>query len=267
MPSWKDHFNAQNFWPTHHNPAIFIMSQWQPDKEVPNVIYLLIRVLIFVAFFVVWVLSYAMETQEGKHKWAIYLTNWGLTLCTIQSFFASLMLICSTFGNSDVTENVLKLYKTYWVINSMATTVAFTISLVYWTLIHQPEYMSPMNFLVHGMNSILMFIDFCVVAQPVRLLHFIYPIIITLAYVTMSAIYFACGGTAKNNDKYIYPILKWDEIPSTLGYCLAIMVVILVIHTATFLLYLLRNKISLLFFDETNEKGVLSDGGVTLTML
>lgn len=59
------------------------------------------------------------------------------------------------------------------------------------------EYWSIMNFMVHGMNSILMFVDFCIVGHPVRLLHFVYPICFTIVYVTMTAIYYACGGTAK----------------------------------------------------------------------
>lgn len=83
-----------------------------------------------------------METDEGKNKWAIYLTNWGLTVCTIQSFLSSLMLFCVVLGTSafeapQLVSSILKAYKAYWIANVIATTVAFTISFVYWTLIHK----------------------------------------------------------------------------------------------------------------------------------
>lgn len=83
-----------------------------------------------------------METDEGKTKWAIYLTNWGLTVCTIQSFLSSLMLFCVVLGTSafeapQLVTSILKAYNVYWIANVIATTVAFTISFVYWTLIHK----------------------------------------------------------------------------------------------------------------------------------
>lgn len=83
-----------------------------------------------------------MESSSNKPKWPLYLTNWGLTVCTIQAFLSGLMLVCAILGtnlldNSDLTNAALKAYKSYWITNSIATTVAFTISFVYWTLIHQ----------------------------------------------------------------------------------------------------------------------------------
>ncbi|XP_066247863.1 protein rolling stone-like [Euwallacea similis] len=259
MGFWKDTFNTSNFWPFHHNPNIFTVSEWQRDKDTPSIIYLIVRLIHFCAFFTILILSYTKETDEGKHKWTIYLTNWGLIACTAQSFLSSLMVFCTLLGvrvwESDTLVNsIQKFYSAYWVINVLATTVAFTISFVYWTLIHKPEYWSVLNFMVHGMNSILMFIDFCIVGHPVRLLHFIYPIIFTMVYVSMTAIYYACGGTAKNGDKYIYPILKWDHPLSTLGYCVAIVILIVVIHGGTFFMQLGKSKIAEMCFGTNVEE-------------
>ncbi|KAH1009199.1 protein rolling stone isoform X2 [Dendroctonus ponderosae] len=253
--TWKDNFILSNIWPTFGSPEIFVMSQWQRDKQTPSYLYVLLRVAIFLTFFTIWILSYTMESSSNKPKWPLYLTNWGLTVCTIQSFLSSLMLICAILGtnvldNSELTQSALKAYKTYWITNSMATTIAFTISFVYWTLIHQPEYWSIMNFMVHGMNAILMIIDFCAVAHPVRFLHFVYPVGLAFVYVTMTAIFYACGGTAKNGDQFIYPILKWSTPGITVAYCIAIMILIFFIHTLTFFLYKGKVKIAELCFGE-----------------
>ncbi|KAH1009200.1 hypothetical protein HUJ04_001593 [Dendroctonus ponderosae] len=107
-----------------------------------------------------------------------------------------------------------------------------------------------MNFMVHGMNAILMIIDFCAVAHPVRFLHFVYPVGLAFVYVTMTAIFYACGGTAKNGDQFIYPILKWSTPGITVAYCIAIMILIFFIHTLTFFLYKGKVKIAELCFGE-----------------
>lgn len=213
-----------------------------------------------------------METDEGKNKWAVYLTNWGLTVCTIQSFLSSLMLFCVVLGTSafeapQLVSSILKAYKAYWIANVIATTVAFTISFVYWTLIHKAEYWSIMNFMVHGMNSILMFIDFCVVGHPVRLLHFVYPICFTLVYLTMTAIYYACGGTAKNASTYIYPILKWDQPGITIGYCCGVVVVIAVIHCVTYLLYMGKSHLAELCFSGSSSSSEVGDASTQMLHL
>lgn len=54
-----------------------------------------------------------------------------------------------------------------------------------------------MNLIVHGFNSIAMFVDLWIVAHPVRLLHCGWTILFGLCYVIFSAIYYLAGGTAK----------------------------------------------------------------------
>jgi hypothetical protein len=148
-------------------------------------------------------------------------------------------------GNGNLVDSISKIYSVYWVFNIMATTVAFTITFIYWTLIYRAEgsYWSTMNFMVHGFNSILMFFDFWIVSHPVVGWHCIYPFAITLAYTTMSAIFYVCGGTTKTGSRYIYPILKWDQPGTTIAYCLGISIFMIIIHLLTFLMYLLRAKI------------------------
>lgn len=56
-----------------------------------------------------------------------------MTMCVLQSFLACLMLSCSFLGKYVFDAPVvLRLYKTYLIINTMATDIAFTITGYYW---------------------------------------------------------------------------------------------------------------------------------------
>lgn len=63
----------------------------------------------------------------------------------LQSFLNSIMIVVALIaersaGKREWKDKILKLYPTYWVINVMATPVAFTISIIYWTLIFGGKY-------------------------------------------------------------------------------------------------------------------------------
>lgn len=131
---------SQKFYNFFYILNIFIIFQWQHDKSTPNIKYCLYRVSIFIIFFVSWIFTYVNESSDGKPRWPIYLTNWGYTLCTLQSLLCSVMLVTCLIAEKSVSKSawkdkVLRLYSTYWVVNVIATPVAFTISIIYWTLI------------------------------------------------------------------------------------------------------------------------------------
>jgi len=106
-----------------------------------------------------------------------------------------------------------------------------------------------LNFFLHGFNSLSFLIDIFVTARPTRVHHFYFAIIFGLWYMTFSLVYWAAGGTGMcttrchslnnttttttttaimnttmattvaNNcdeivcDKFIYPILNWEDQP------------------------------------------------------
>lgn len=251
--TFDDHSRPFSFKPYYDNPKAFVTSEWQTDKGRASPIYYFIKLAIFIIFFVVWILTIAMESRQGQERWPIYLTNWGFTMCLFQSGLSCIMLGVAVLEDFPYhynwTENFLKLYPAYWVLNVMATSVAFTITLVYWTLIYSVDdstwslEIREMNFMVHGCNSILMFLEFWMASHPVRLLHAVYPFMLGLTYITMTAIFYVAGGTTKDGSRYIYPILKWDEPGTTILYCIGIMALMVVIHLLTFIMYKLRQLI------------------------
>lgn len=54
-----------------------------------------------------------------------------------------------------------------------------------------------MNLIVHAFNSIVMFIDLCIVAHPIRLLHCYWTILLGTCYVIFSVVYYLAGGTSQ----------------------------------------------------------------------
>lgn len=248
--SWKDQFQASHIKLRHDNPTTFVMSQWQYDKETPSILYLLIRIAILITFFVIWLLTITMQNEAGRVRWAIYLTNWGLSLCLIQSFLACFLVFGAYIDNCmrgkySWNQTISRMYPVYWGFNVTATVVAFTITLVYWTLVYSAEgsYWSTINFMVHGFNSILMLTDFWIVSHPVHLLHSVYPLILAVCYLFMTAMYYIAGGTTASGSKYIYPILKWDQPGYTIGMSIGTMVIMVILHTLTYFMYKLRKLI------------------------
>ncbi|CAH2003527.1 unnamed protein product [Acanthoscelides obtectus] len=192
--------SLKNFLAKHDNPYVFISSQWQNDKSVPNGKYLIYRITVTIYLFLTWLLSIVLDNVVDK--WPIYLTNWGYTTCTLQSLLASLMLLGSYVsmrrGKGELIKTFWKAYPVYWILNTIATPTAFGITTIYWSIIYDPKKMNftAINFFVHGSNSLVMFFDVWIVCHPIKLLHFIYPIIFGVFYVSFSAVYFVAGGTA-----------------------------------------------------------------------
>lgn len=84
--------------------------------------------------------------DEGySAKWMIYLTNWGYTMCTFQAILLAGILSACILSKRlrsmpNLAENALKLYKIYWVTNTIATPIAFGITAMYWSVIYNRKY-------------------------------------------------------------------------------------------------------------------------------
>ncbi|XP_060516254.1 protein rolling stone-like [Cylas formicarius] len=273
-PSWKSYFSVTQFSLKHDRPVAFIVSQWQHDKTTPNFRYLIIRLSILIFFFVSWVFTFIGGDEFPRSaKWPIFLTNWGFTLCTLQALVAAGMLSVAVLAErlpskSHWREKALTLYPFYWVLNGIATSVAFTVTIMYWAIIYNAEHarFDAMNFLVHAANSILMFVDLWLVSHPIRILHFLYPLLLSLAYTIFTIIYFVSGGLSRDGTPYIYPILKWDNPGSTTLVCLGVMAFLLFLHLCTYFVYLLRLKIYEILFlpkmepPKSSPKGYVNEG-------
>lgn len=99
-------------------------------------------------FVTTWLISLlqAEVNTNSNARWLIYLTNWGYTVCTAQSIFSVIMITSALLAErrNSAKEDYLtsKLYKTYWAVNELATVVAFTITILFWSLIYEGTYIN-----------------------------------------------------------------------------------------------------------------------------
>ncbi len=67
----------------------------------------------------------------------------------------------------------------------------------------------------HAVNSVYVICDICVTGVPVRLLHFYQSLIFGAVYAIFSIIYWRAGGRNWEDKDYIYPILDYNDHPTT----------------------------------------------------
>ncbi|BFF93235.1 protein rolling stone [Drosophila madeirensis] len=97
------------------------------------------------------------------------------------------------------------------------------IALVYWTCIHTYVYplnrdpTSPTYFTdlykvwTHAMPPIFFHFDHLIVAQPTRLLHFLYPLEFVWIYTGFTLVYYVMGGLDLKGRRYTYNVLNYTN--------------------------------------------------------
>lgn len=223
----------------HQDPTIFISSQWQSNKNRPTIKYLLYRTIIMLIFIITWIKAILADGPI----WFKYFTNWGYTICTIQAILVFLMISAKKCSCENVLE---KLYPLYWMLNIVGTSLAFFITAIYFSVLHDyQQTISLLNYLVHGNNSLLMFIDLLIVAHPMHIPHGVYPVTFGLVYIIFSIIYFLIYPT----NGAIYQILDWSKPLVTIGICLSLIGVLNFFHLIAALTSQLRQDIHKKYFN------------------
>lgn len=59
----------------------------------------------------------------------------------------------------------------------------------------KPMRFPAISIITHGMNSVMMLIDFLVIAFPLRILHMVYGMSLAIFFFLFTLIYHLCGGT------------------------------------------------------------------------
>lgn len=168
----------------------------------------------------------SMTIPEFGDKWFIYVTNWGYTVCTLEVTIVWLMLTAWTityFTEKELfKKKALKMYRAFWLLNTIATPLAFGITTVYWIDFWPPKLVL-LDFLHHGNNSIIMLLDLWLTSHKLRYGHVGYQLIFGFIYAIFSYIYYSAGGTNREYSPNIYKRLSWGEHPyKTAILCFAI---------------------------------------------
>ncbi|XP_018569580.1 protein rolling stone-like isoform X2 [Anoplophora glabripennis] len=214
--SITEHFSWNNLKPVHSEPILFVVSQWQSNKTQSGVIYLIYRTAVAAFLLTTWGMTF-MESS-----WPIFLTNWGYTLVTFQATLG-FVLSCATvlsnvFSAKNIHDSFLKLYPVYWVLHQMAVSIGFMITIIFWTIL------AP---------------DLLIIGHPIRILHFVYPLMFGVSYAIFSVAYYYYD-INRGGSGYVYFILDWNKPLPAFLVVLGVALLIVFLHLFSFIIHTLK---------------------------
>ncbi|XP_067684236.1 protein rolling stone-like isoform X2 [Haliotis asinina] len=163
-----------------------------------------------------------MVSPLGGAVWFIYLTNWTYLLLTISAVLDAVTVVFVRINRQDIIKGITSHLSWYlklsWLLNSVVTEGSLHISAVYWIFLFKCQSLTPLRFILHGMNSIYVFCNLLIVNMPVRVYHVIYPVIYGVIYTVFTVVYHILGGTSGKGEPYIYKILDWSKPKRTLPF-------------------------------------------------
>ncbi|XP_059470781.1 protein rolling stone-like [Neocloeon triangulifer] len=254
----KREFKAQSRNLTHDKPDRFSKSQWvRSESQKCTSIYLCYKWLIAAYLFVGLIITIVDIRTLGqlswpenvffRLKWAVYVTNWSAVIVFAQAVMAAVLATKHHLTSGQSDRQMTKLHKSYWLLNNMGNVLAPAVTLLYWTTVynskmHRLDFVNAHN---HIMNSVVVAADLALAAHPVRLLHVYQPVLFAMGYGTFSAVYFLFGGTNRDHNSKIYPLLNWQKPGLAVAAVVAACLLLVVLHALVWLFYLLRRKIAL----------------------
>ncbi|KAH8353618.1 hypothetical protein KR084_012168 [Drosophila pseudotakahashii] len=212
--SLREEFRIRRFGLGHPYPLDFLRSQWQSKPK--SSLFLAYR-WVLGGFFGVGVVSYLIKYYRQGNCF-IFLTNWGFIMCGITSITGAI-LVTVYHCKREIWVPPRCVIKTYWACYWITLTVEFIIALTYWTAIYPEDRVltNPIrisdffNIWVHLLPPIFFTIDHFIVAQPARLLHFVYPLAFGYSYGLFALIFYKLGGRNLNGNSYIYTFLDFTK--------------------------------------------------------
>uniref|UniRef100_A0A6P4EU15 Protein rolling stone n=1 Tax=Drosophila rhopaloa TaxID=1041015 RepID=A0A6P4EU15_DRORH len=241
--SLREEFRFRRFGLEHDSPQDFLRSQWQSK---PKSFYFLTYRWLLGAFFGTGVIRYT--TQYYHHGYCfIYLTNLGFILGGLTSLTGAILV--SVYHCKPETWVPPSFWiKTYWACYWTNLSLACMIALTYWTTIYpddrvltNPARVSTLyNIWTHLLPPILFTADHFVVAQPARLMHFVYPLAFLFSYGVFTLIFYLLGGRNINGKHYIYPFLNYKKPRLICGTVAGLSLLMVSLCTLQYALYRLR---------------------------
>ncbi|XP_012275947.1 protein rolling stone isoform X2 [Orussus abietinus] len=233
---------------------VFSEPKFQNNVSMWYLLYRWIVSIVWISITICSILELGSYTPRGdRYKWGIYLTNWGLSICTVQSLF-SLYLVTKRWRRQRVAgfdPQLMKLslvIKTYWYLVTVSSNLAISISIVYWGAVYNPKENrnDPLNISTHVFNSIFMIMDVCITNIPLNFKYFWWATIVEILYAFFTVIYHLAGGHNNLGKPYIYSIINWTNPQVTLLWIVSTMIMSMIVHCLLCCLTRIRDR---LFFN------------------
>ena len=199
--------------------------------------------------------------------WPIFLTNWNLVIETV--YFICITAISGLYGldlpeyqekrsqtiemTNDI-ENPREIpkgkrldsaiekitFSLFWIWYGLTYVICTVMVVLYWAFVVENFHFDTPELIFsyvndHGINLVLILIDFCFHKIPVRLFHVVYSIIVAIIYIILSIIYnFAA-------DKPIYKVVDWNDKPGwAVFYVILALVLVVIVQCIFYGLYRLK---------------------------
>ncbi|KAI5644966.1 protein rolling stone-like [Phthorimaea operculella] len=199
-----------------------------------------------------------------RQKFFLYMTHWGLMFIIVECIFGILVTVKKPRAPADATFGLPWYVKTYWVLYNITIPVAFLITIFYWgvlrTSVKEMKYAPHpvIDLMLHGVNSLVMFVELVCSAHPSRLLHIMQPLYFAGVYLLFSLIYFFAGGTDPWGNPFIYPVMDWSKPEQTLVVVTLTALFLGLMHLITVGVAALRDVVARRCLRDTT--GVYNDG-------
>lgn len=229
------------FFFTHQRPSLFTTSQWVNDADRESSVpwwYLLYKTVIFLFMLSNYIANLALD--QTPDYFIIYLTNQGLTILLtyqILDFGLTAWAWYEARTNGSHSTSMTPIHKLVWFFHALSTPLALVITIVYWSALYDGEGNDYWNVYVHGLNSVIVFMDLMIGAKPWRAFHFYPALAYGLLYVLFSLIYYAAGGTNEDGDRFIYSILDWSKPGLAIAFVIGGAVLFAIIYPVVYGLF------------------------------
>ncbi|KAK4473653.1 hypothetical protein MN116_003004 [Schistosoma mekongi] len=232
----------------HARPQDFVKSQWICFTPICFTIY---RVILAILLFVWIIFDFTRETIKYfnyvGYTWITYATNWAFIAFTL--IHISLATYCLIY-NIKYPNNEPKFYQPLWFMYNLSSTSMFVICVLFWfELSNSPldVFASWQSRVKHSLTAILVLIDTCLCAIPVRMIHVIYPFLAGFIYCLFTYLFWLLGGSGPYNKGQIYPAINWSTPQSTVLACLGGLMTTILCHVILYTIYFVRVNVSAKF--------------------
>ncbi|KAK6993497.1 protein rolling stone [Biomphalaria glabrata] len=213
----REQLNLRNVYLQHVDKDVFVSSKW----KCPT-FYLCWR-LFWALYHSSWLagnlIVTSLDDDLSTAKWFIYLSNWVYLLLTVECVLELAVVVWEVYGRSKTYSgpHLPMLIKVMWLLYVMSVTGAVMVCIWYWTSVHKGREITAIRLNTHGVAALYILLNMVVTRIPLRVLHFVYPVIFGVAYTLFSAIYYSMDGTNQTGDRYIYSVLDWSRPDRTLA--------------------------------------------------
>jgi len=270
----KQEFQTSKLSLTHRSPSQFYTSEWH---RLRNWKFWIIRFVIVGYFTLSFITSVSYSTSRGKMgKWIVFLTSFNHILVTLYAFSCLAMVVR---GMRQVHSEVeygadrrmdssafTRFAKVHWLLFNTSAVVCSFVFGAYWILIFPTDadvrsgdrpLAAFLTIDRHGINLLLLVIDFFLSCTPVRLLHFIYPSCALGLFFVYNGIYWASTGDLIYGEVLNYGSNTGKAVTMVF---MAVLVVSPIIQLLWLCLFLLRTKLAAKNEHETELSYQLAEG-------